>query len=327
MSKAPYSAEAEWFWPRKESTWHKLRKPDITATGAAALFGCSPYMTPFDMFHQMAGTITVEFEESERMLWGKRLQNAIAQGVCEDNGWQIVDAHPFLYARSKTVPGMGASPDYVIIDPKRPELGYGVLEIKNVDLFVAGKDWSEDEAPPHIEFQVQHQLAVTGFKWGVVAGLIGGNTVKAFRREHDPEVIAEIITRVEDMHSRVKRGEAPAADYLADYETIRTLYRHATVAKSFNLDLPGEEPELDPVKLQVLFAAKYDADIAFKAAEEDKKRAAAELLDFIKDTETVFGGGWKLSAGTVHREASTINYPATSYRNLRLSKPKPKKGS
>ncbi|MBZ9821932.1 YqaJ viral recombinase family protein [Mesorhizobium sp. CA4] len=326
MSKAPYSAEAEWFWPRKESTWHKLRKPDITATSAAALFGCSPYMTPFDLFHRMAGNITVEFEETERMLWGKRLQNAIAQGVCEDNGWQIVDAHPFLYARSKAVAGMGASPDYIITDPARPELGFGVLEIKNVDFFVAGKDWSDEEAPPHIEFQVQHQLAVTGLLWGAVAGLIGGNTVKAFRRERDGEVIAEIVVRVEDMHSRVKRAEAPAADYLADYETIRTLYRHATVAKSFNLDIPGEEPELDPEKLKALMAAKFDADIVFKAAEEDKKRAAAELLDFIKDTETVFGGGWKLSAGTVHREASTITYPATSYRNLRLSKPKPKKG-
>ncbi|WP_292453268.1 hypothetical protein, partial [Mesorhizobium sp.] len=105
---------------------------------------------------------------------------------------------------------------------------------------------------------------------GVVAGLIGGNTVKAFQRERDAEVIAEIIVRVEDMHSRVKRGEAPAADYLADYETIRTLYRHATVAKSFNLELPGEEPELDPEKLTALMSAKYDADIAFKLAEEDK---------------------------------------------------------
>ncbi|MBZ9847179.1 YqaJ viral recombinase family protein [Mesorhizobium sp. CA14] len=327
MSKAPYSAEAEWFWPRKESTWHKLRKPDITATSAAALFGCSPYMTPFDLFHRMAGNITVEFNETERMLWGKRLQNAIAQGVCEDNGWLIVDAHPFLYARSKAVAGMGASPDYIITDPARPELGYGCLEIKNVDFFVAGKDWSDEEAPPHIEFQVQHQLAVTGFLWGAVAGLIGGNTVKTFRRDRDAEVIAELTARIEDMHSRVKRGEAPAADYLADYETIRTLYRHATVAKSFNLDLPGEEPDLDPEKLKALMAAKYDADIIFKAAEEDKKRAAAELLDFIKDTETVFGGGWKLSAGTVHREASTITYPAISFRNLRLSKPKPKKGN
>ncbi|MER9393850.1 MULTISPECIES: YqaJ viral recombinase family protein [unclassified Mesorhizobium] len=324
MSKTPYSPDASWFWPRKENTWHKLREPDITATGSATLFGCSPYMTPFDMFHRMAGNITVEFEETERMLWGKRLQNAIALGVCQDHRWEIVDAHPFLYARSKTVKGMGASPDYIIRDPARPELGFGVLEIKNVDFFIAGKDWSDEEAPPHIEFQVQHQLAVTGFKWGALAGLIGGNTVRVFRRDRDDEVINEIIVRVDDMHGRVARNEAPPADYLADYETIRTLYRHATVAKSFDLDHPGEEPELDPEKLTALMAAKFDADIAFKLAEEDKKRAAAELLDFVKDTETVFGGGWKLSAGTVHREASTINYPATTYRNLRLSKPKPK---
>ncbi|MER8394036.1 YqaJ viral recombinase family protein [Mesorhizobium sp. M1340] len=327
MSKTQYSAEAQWFWPRKESTWHKLREPDITATGAATLFGVSPYMTPFDMFHRMAGNITVEFAESERMLWGKRLQNAIAQGVCADNGWQIIDAHPYLYARSKTVRGMGASPDYIIADPSRPELGFGVLEIKNVDFFIAGKDWSDDEAPPHIEFQVQHQIGVTGFKWGALAGLIGGNTVRVFRRDRDDEVISEIILRVEDMHSRVARNEAPPADYLADYETIRTLYRHATVAKSFDLDNPGEEPALDPVKLAALMAAKYEADIAEKNAKEDKTRAAAELLDFIKDTETIFGGGWKLSASTTHRAASVVNYPETTYRNLRLSKPKPKKGS
>lgn len=321
-----HSDAATWFWPRKESTWHKLRAPDITATAAATLFGCSPYMTPFDMFHRMAGNIVVEFEESERMLWGKRLQNAIALGVCQDKGWRIVDAHPFLYARSKTVRGMGASPDYIIEDPARPDLGFGALEIKNVDLFVAGKDWTDDEAPPHIEFQLQHQIAVTGFKWGVVAGLIGGNTPRIFIRERDDEVIAELITRVEDMHGRVDRNEAPAADYLADYETIRTLYKTATVAKSFDLDNPGEEPELDPVKLTALIEAKYNADIAEKLAKEDKTRAAAELLDFIKDTETVFGGGWKIAASTTHRAASVVNYPETSYRNLRVSKPKPKKG-
>lgn len=326
MSKGrhQYTESAEWFWPRTEKAWHKLRKPDITATAAASLFGVSPYMTPFDMFHRMAGTVEVVFEENERMRWGKRLQNAIALGICEDYGWEIVDAHPFLYARSKRFPGLGASPDYVIRDPAKPELGLGGLEIKNVDLFVAKDDWTDEEAPPHIEFQVQHQNAVCGFKWGVVGGLIGGNTPRVFIRERDDEVIAELVERAADMHRRVAENDPPSPDYLADYETIRTIYRHATPVKSFDLDNPTDE--LDAKKLAGLIEAKFKADEAAALADEDKKRRAAELLDYIKDTESVFGGGWKVSASTTHRAESVVTFKATSFRNLRVSKPKPKKG-
>jgi putative phage-type endonuclease len=324
MKREQYTPDAEWFWPRTEAGWHKLRKPDITATAAATLFGVSPYMTPFDMFHRMRGTVEVVFEETERMTWGKRLQNAIAEGVCSDNGWEIVDRHPFLYARSKLFPGCGASPDYLIRDTARPELGLGCLEIKNVDKFVAKDDWTDEEAPPHIEFQAQHQMMVTGLNWTVIAGLVGGNSVKQFVRERDPEVIAELASRCEDMHRRVREDQPPEADYLADYDTIRALYRNATPTKSFNLDIPDPDSELDPAKLAELIGNKYDADIAAKLAKEDAQRASAELLDFIKDTESIFGGGWKVTATTTHREAYTAEVKATSFRNLKVSKPKAK---
>ncbi|MCB5201679.1 YqaJ viral recombinase family protein [Neorhizobium sp. T786] len=319
-----YTEEAEWFWPRTEAGWHKHRRGDITATAAASLFGVSPYMTPFDMFHRMAGTMEVVIEESERMLWGKRLQNAIAEGVCADNGWEIVDGYEFLYARSKLYPGCGASPDYIIRDPANPELGVGGLEIKNVDLFVAKDDWTDEEAPPHIEFQAQHQMMVCGFRWNVIAGLIGGNTPKVFRRVRDEEVVAELAKRCAEMHDRVLRNDPPTPDYLADYETIRALYRNATPTKSFSLDIPDPDSELDAAKLRELIQAKYDADIAKKLAEEDAKTAAAALLHYIGDTETVFGEDWKVSATTTHKDAYTVEYKPTSYRNLRVSKPKPK---
>lgn len=324
LSRHQYTDAALWFWPRTEANWHKLRKPDITATSAASLFGVSPYMTAFDMFHRMRGTIEVVIEESERMLWGKRLQDAIAKGVCTDNGWEIVDGYPLLYARSKQFPGMGASPDYVIRDTARPELGLGGLEIKNVDKFVALDDWTDEEAPPHIEFQAQHQMAVCGFKWAVIAGLIGGNTVHSYMRERDEEIIAELAKRCADMHERVRTNNPPGIDFLKDYETLRTLYRHAEPAKSVDLDNPEEDSEIDLEKLQTLIGNKYDKDIAKKLAEDDAKRANAELLDCIKDTETVFGGGWKVSATTTHKEAYTVEYKPTSFRNLRVSKPKQK---
>lgn len=324
MTRHQYTDRAKWFWPRKESTWHKLRAGDITATSAAALFGVSPYMTPFDLFHRLAGTIEVVISETERMTWGKRLQNAIAYGVCEDNGWEIVDDHPYLYAKSTVYPGTGASPDYIIRDPRDPDKGFGGLEIKNVDLFVAKDDWDEEEAPPHIEFQAHHQMMVCGFRWNVIAGLIGGNSVRQYIRDYDEEVAAELAKRCAEMHEMVRTGTPPPPDYLKDYDTIRALYRHATPAKSFDIDLPDPDSELDADHLTKLIEAKHSADIAKKLAEEDAKRATAELLDYIKDTETVFGGGWKVSATTTHRAASVVNYPETTFRNCRVSKPKPK---
>jgi len=317
--RAPYSPSA-WFWPRKESSWHKLRAGDVTATAAAALFGVSPYMTPFDLFHRLSGSVEVIIEETERMLWGKRLQNAIAQGICEDRGWRIVDASPFLYARSATFSGMGASPDYIIEDIARPDRGLGCLEIKNVDKFVGMDEWTDVEAPTHIEMQVQHQLEACDLGWGAIGGLIGGNTPKVYERERDREVGAEIGRRVMEMIDRVKRGDAPSPDFLADYETIRTLYRNATIGKQLDLD---EADASEGARILALIEASHAANIAAKHADEDKKRASAELLLAITDNERVIGRGFKVSAGTTHKSEQTVVMRATSFRNLRITKKEP----
>lgn len=318
--RAPYSSSS-WFWPKRETTWHRLRAGDVTATAAAALYGVSPYMTPFDLFHRLAGNVEVVFEENDRMLWGKRLQNAIALGICQDNGWRIVDRFPFLYARSATFDHMGASPDYVIEDVKRPEVGRGLLEIKNVDTFIAKDGWTAEEAPVHIEFQLQHQLEACDLNWGAVGGLIGGNDTLVYRRERDRDVGADIGKRIGELFDRIARRDAPDPDYLADYETIRTLYRNATIGKE--LDLEAAEPD-EADRILSLIQADHAAGLRFKEAEEDKKRARAELIESIGDNERVISAGWKVSAGTTHRSETTIVQRATSYRNVRVTKIKPK---
>lgn len=323
MKKA-HSEVADWFWPRKESTWLKLRAPDITATSAAALFGVSPYATPFELFHTLAGSLKVEFEETSRMLWGKRLQDAIAKGICEDNGWTIVDRHPFLYARSKRFARMGASPDYIIADPARPERGLGLLEIKNVDKFVASDEWEDDEAPAHIEFQFQHQAEVCGLEWGAIGGLVGGNETRVYVRERDREAGEAIGQAVVAMLDRVARNDPPDPDYLADFSTIKALYRHAEVGNS--IDLRAEpDPEYE-AKVRELATNLKTASSAAKAAKDDKDRATAELLDFLREREAVFGDELKITAPTVHVEAATVERKASSSRRLYVSFPKAKKG-
>ncbi|WP_321336511.1 lambda-exonuclease family protein [Breoghania sp.] len=313
-----------WHYPRKESTWKKLREGQITATAAAALFGVSPYMTAYELYQVLTGTLSVEIGENERMTWGKRLEPVIAAGICEDNGWNIVDARRYMFAISTICDHMAASPDFLIEDPARPELGVGLLEIKNVDKFVALDSWEDEEAPAHIEFQLQHQMGATGLKWGAVGALVGGNSVRTIERTHDAEVIGEIMRRINDMCQRVAERREPSPDWLKDYDTIRAVYRDAEPAKSFDLDNPAPDSAFDVDVLQTLIANAHEKNVAAKLADDDKKRAQSELLHYIGDTETVFGESWKVSATTTHKAAYVAEFKETSFRNLRVTKRTPK---
>lgn len=315
----PYT-DSHWYNPKVESDWHALRRDDVTATEAAALFGVSPWTTPFELHHQKAGLLSVEIAENERMLWGKRLEPVIAAGICQDNGWRIVNASPYLYVRSPVFTGMGASPDRVVWCPTR---GLGLLEIKNVDARVARADWEDDEAPVHIEFQLQHQLECSGLSWGAVGSLVGGNDARVIIRERDHDVGAEIGARVTDLWRRVRDADPPPPDYLADFDAIKRLYRNAEVGRE--LDATAPENAAIAARLVELCAAERRANAVEKAAKDDKKRAQAKIIDLLRDHERVTGlDGFGLSATTVHRDERTKVVKATSYRNLRVTERKPK---
>jgi len=75
--------------PDNREQWLEMREDHITSTQAAALFGASPYMTKWELWHLKARTIPDKFRDSERMAWGRRLEKAIAEGVAEERGWDI----------------------------------------------------------------------------------------------------------------------------------------------------------------------------------------------------------------------------------------------
>jgi putative phage-type endonuclease len=109
--------------------WLAERAKDITSTEIAAVLGISPYSTAFEVWQRKASKIDDSFTDSERARWGRRLEPAIAQGLAEDYGF---DARSLkgVYMRHPTVPRMGASFDFEIADRARPELEWGLLEIK-----------------------------------------------------------------------------------------------------------------------------------------------------------------------------------------------------
>ncbi len=320
--------------PKDEAEWLALRAQDVTSTEVAALFGLSKYATPFELWHRKAGNYVVPFEDNERMKWGRRLQDPIAYGIAEDFGVYVAPLK--AYGRHDRTPRMGSSFDFEIVgvDHSRSdyrgqladlfkEHGRGVLEIKNVDLRVYLAEWSEDEdgrpiAPAHIEIQLQHQLEVLGYDWGVIVALVAGNTPIVIARVRDVAVGSRLCTAVMEFWTSVDRGQEPAPDFKADAGVIAKLYGYARPESLY--DGTGH------AHLNALARQQHALGQQIKALDEDRQALKAEMLTIIGDAEKVLlADGYSITAGMVG--PCQMNYVREGYRNFRINKRAAKKGA
>jgi putative phage-type endonuclease len=286
-----------------EEAWLADREKDLTSTEIAALFGVSPYMTHYELWHRKTGQLAVEFEGNERTKWGNRLESAIALGVAEDLGLVV---EPFkVYARVEDR-RLGSSFDFKITGLAKDYTGEendyrdlfrrhgpGIMEVKNVDGLVFRRSWLQDgelvEAPPHIELQVQHQMLVSGLSWACVAPLVAGNTPTPFYRAYDPKIGAAIMKRAEAFWASVEEGKAPTPEYAKDADTIATLL----------LQDDGESVDLtDNARFAEVCAAYKAASADEKAAIERKRAAKGEILEIMGTAATATTEGFKVSAKT-----------------------------
>jgi predicted phage-related endonuclease len=186
--------------------WLGKRLADVTSTESAALFGMSPYMTAFELWHRKRSGLVPEFNGSERVAWGNHLEAAIAAGIAEQQGWTVEPMKDYWRRPDER---LGSSFDFVITNHASGEPAH--LELKNVDFMTFKRDWikHEDgtiEAAAHIELQVQHQLAVSGFPRAYIGALIGGNKGLVIERERDEQVIAAIRAKVAEFWRTVDAG-------------------------------------------------------------------------------------------------------------------------
>lgn len=289
-----YSTEAEWL---------ANRAVDLTSTEAAALFGASPYMTEYELYHRKIGALPInDFKANDRIRWGNRLEAAIAAGVAEDLGLIV---EPFKsYMRIPQL-RMGSSFDFKIVgladgytgDETARDMfrahGAGIMEVKNVDGLQFRRGWSDEgagiEAPAHIEMQIQHQLEVADLEWSIIAPLVGGNTPVPIIRTRDRAIGDAIKLATAEFWNRVEHLTPPEPDFTADADTISKL----------NVENDGSSIDLsgDP-RVYALCKAYKEAGADAKDAEDRKKAAKAELLTIIRAAKSVTATGFKISAGT-----------------------------
>lgn len=193
-----------------EQEWHKLRSSHIGGSEVAALFDVQPDYMPgkWALWQYKTGFAEAPEIDNDLVKWGSRLEAPIAHGVAEDNGWEIRKGG---YYQDDTCPALGASLDYEIIG-RHGKDGNGCLEIKNVNTFNFGKSWTDGEPPIHILLQLQHQLAATGYKWGVIAALRGGCEPYVFYYERDERIISQLRKKITLFWQDVQELNDPKID-------------------------------------------------------------------------------------------------------------------
>ncbi len=222
--------------PDDREAWHALRAVHVGASEVAALFHCQPDYAPgvLALWLDKAGRVPLPRVDNPRVEWGLRLEDAIAAGAAEREGWQVL---PGLYASRD---GLGATLDRRIAEPGPADEGCegpGVLELKNADWLVHRRNWG-DEPPLHILLQLQAQLAATGYGWGAIAVLVGGNDLRLYRYRARPRLQAEIMTRVAAFWASVRVGKAPRAD--GSDATFRALMAEAPAMEEEPADLDND---------------------------------------------------------------------------------------
>jgi len=194
------------------AAWLEARRKGIGGSDAAVACGLSPYKTQYQLYLEKRGEAPDdEPENPERLEWGVRLEDAIAEAYAQRTGRRVHRVNRIL--RSAEHPFMLANLDRRIVGERRG------LECKNVDaLAFKFGEWGEgiDEIPSTYHLQIEHYLAVTGYETFDLAALIGGNTLRIYTIPRDEELIATLVDLEAAFWRCVELGVAPDVASVAD---------------------------------------------------------------------------------------------------------------
>lgn len=287
-------------YPTREE-WLAAKRNFVGASEAAAVCGLDPYRSAYSLWATKVGLVVDSGAEvSEAAFWGNVLEPVIAERYSQETGFALLDHGRTTVMRGEH-PILTATLDREILAPGHP----GALEIKAPG-FLQRDKW-EAGPPERYVLQLQAQLSVTGWSWGAIACLIGGQDFRIYRLERDQELIALILEQVDSFWRCVRDQVPPEPDGSAS--TARTL-------KILYPEDSGVEVMLDP-------GMEHWARVLQVARAEEKRHAATAAqaenhLRLAIGTATYARvGEFYVSAKTTKRAGYTVE--PTTFRALKFT--------
>ena len=249
--------------------WLERRKEGIGGSDAAVVCGVSRYKSPVELWMEKTGQLPAQ-EAGEAAYWGHQLEELVRTEFTKRTGIQV--EHRMELLRSDQHPFMQANLDGTC---QQPDLGPCIFEAKTVSAFKAG-EW-EDGIPDEYYLQVQHYMAVTGYRGAYVAALIGGNTFRWKFIPRDEGLIAMLVQLEADFWQHVQNetpppldGSSASARFLAE--------RFPNSMSNSRIELPNQAEQL---------IQQYDeASQQIKLLTERKQEAENLLKEMLGSHET-----------------------------------------
>ncbi len=243
--------------PTRES-WLADRMTGLGASESPVVLGLSPWKSPFQLWAEKTGNAEPDsLEGNEAVEFGLRLERPIAEAFAARTG-RAVDLWPaFQMVRDAATPWLTCTPDAV---QEVAGKGTGLVQIKTASAYKA-EDWA-DGPPLMYQVQCQHELAVTGYSWGTLVVLIGGQKLRYFDFERNDSFVQALLPRLAEFWRLVEARTPPAVD--GSLATAQVLAKLHPEDNGDTVALPAEAAEWTERKA---------------AAKEIIKAAEADVLD------------------------------------------------
>ena len=184
--------------------WLDWRKKGIGGSDASVVCGINRYKSPVELWMEKTNQLPYQ-EAGEAAYWGTQLEALVKGEFTKRTGIEVKQTNQLL--QSEDHPFMLANLDGECI---HPTYGKCVFEAKTASAYKSG-EW-EDAIPDEYILQVQHYLAVTGYRGAYIAVLIGGNTFRWKFIERDDEIISMLIQLESDFWEHVQTDVPPKLD-------------------------------------------------------------------------------------------------------------------
>ena len=267
------------------ATDREVRLSGLGGSDAAKVFGVSRFGGRWELYQEKLG-MTAPLVETERMAWGKRLEDIIARTYAEQTGRRVRRVnrtirhpdYPFLFAHVDRAAGKGRG-----------------LEVKTAGIFMAS-DFGEpgsDQVPPDYLLQVMHYMMVTGWEVFDLAVLIGGQNLRIYTIPRDEQLIADLLAGEVDFW---QNHVVPRIPPEVDGSEAATEYLSQRYADN------GTERPMDD-QLELLAREYVAVQLTVKSALEQKELLANQIRELMGDDARSRGGNVSVRWSTVQAPA------------------------
>ena len=277
--------------------WLEYRKTGIGGSDASVVCGINKYKSPVELWMEKTGPLPYQ-EAGEAAYWGTQLEPMVRTEFTKRTGIEVKLVKQLL--QSEEYPFMQANLDGIC---EHPDFGTCIFEAKTASAYKAS-EW-ENSIPAEYMLQIQHYMAVTGYKGTYIAVLIGGNTFKWKFIERDDELIAMLISLEADFWEHIKNNTPPPLDG-SDASAKFLSDRFPESVSGTRIILPESADTI---------IKEYDAACEQLSEITERKQKAENLLkDMLGNNEIGTSGNrvisWKsISQERLDTKALKANYP------------------